>query len=108
MLRACSLAFCFVGLLSFASFAASAQEVVHALAGIVTSINPTEKTITINTDDGSVEVFKYMTKSNVALDFEKNLRADSTPADAFTQKGSCDRLLFRRGIRAQGGRIAGP
>ena len=78
MLRACSLAFCFVGLLSFVSCAAHAQEVVHALAGIVTSINPTQKTITINTDDGSEEVFKDMSKSKVAIDFEKNLRADST------------------------------
>ncbi len=88
MLRAFSLAFCFVGLLSFASCAVHAQEVVHALAGIVTSINPTQKTITINTDDGSEEVFKDMTKSKVSLDFEKNLRADSTPVDAFTQKGA--------------------
>ena len=88
MLRGCSLAFCLVGLLSFLSFAANAQEVVHALAGIVTSINPTQKTITIHTDDGSEEVFKDMTKSNVALDFEKNIRTDSTPADTFTQKGA--------------------
>jgi hypothetical protein len=88
MLRACSLAFWFVGLLSFASFAANAQEVVHALAGIVTSINPTQKTIFINTDDGSEGLFKEMTNSNVALDFEKDIRADSTPADAFTNKGA--------------------
>ncbi len=88
MLRAFSLAFCFVGLLSFASFAANAQEVVHALAGIVTFINPTQKTITINTDDGSQEVFKDMTKSDISLTFEKNLRADTTPVDAFTQKGA--------------------
>jgi hypothetical protein len=88
MLRAFSLVLWFVGLLSFASFAANAQEVVHALAGIVTFINPTQKTITINTDDGSEEVFKDMTNSNVALNFEKNIRADSTPADAFTHKGA--------------------
>lgn len=88
MLRALSLACWFVGLLSFASLAASAQEVVHALAGIVTSINPTQKTIDINTDDGSEGLFKDLTNSGVSLDFEKNIRADSTPANAFTQKGS--------------------
>jgi hypothetical protein len=88
MLRAFSLACWFVGLLSFASLAANAQEVVHALAGIVTVINPTDKTININTDDGSEGLFKDLPNPGISLDFEKNIRADSTPPDAFTKKGA--------------------
>lgn len=86
MLKAFSLACWFVGSLSLSAFTANAQEVVHALAGTVTYINPIQKTISINTDDGS-ELFKEMT-SNVSLDFAKDLRADSTPAEVFTKKGA--------------------
>ena len=71
-----------------AAFAANAQEVVHALAGTVTYINPTSKTIIINTDDGSEPLFKAMTASNMSLDFAKDIRANSTPADTFTKKGA--------------------
>ena len=77
-----------VGFFSLAAFVANAQEVVHALAGTVTYINPTNKTIIINTDDGSEPLFKDMTASNASLDFAKDLRADSTPADTFTKKGA--------------------
>ena len=87
MLRAFSQACWLVGLFSLSAFAANAQQVVHALAGTVTYINPTNKTIIISTDDGSEGLFKAMT-SNVSLDFAKELRADSTPADAFTKKGA--------------------
>ncbi len=77
-----------VGFFSLAAFVANAQEVVHALTGTVTYINPTNKTIIINTDDGSEPLFKAMTASNASLDFAKDLRADSTPADTFTKKGA--------------------
>ncbi len=70
------------------AFVANAQEVVHALAGIVSSINPTAKTISISTDDGSGGFFKDLVNSNVSLDFDKTIRADSTPVDAFTKKGA--------------------
>ena len=62
MLRTFSQTCCFVGLFSIAAFAANAQEVVHALAGTVTSINSTDKTITIKTDDGSDGVFKDLSE----------------------------------------------
>ena len=88
MLRALSQACWLVGLFSLSAFAANAQQVVHALAGTVTNINPTNKTIIINTDDGSEGLFKDMTVSNGSLDFAKDLRADSTPADAFSKKGT--------------------
>jgi hypothetical protein len=88
MLRALSQACWLVGLFSLSAFAANAQQVVHALAGTVTYINPTNKTIIIITDDGSEGLFKDMTASNVSLNFAKEIRANSTPADAFTTKGA--------------------
>jgi hypothetical protein len=77
-----------VGFFSLTAFVAQGQEVVHALAGIVSSINPTQKTITISTDDGSEGFFKDLVKSNGSIDFDKTIRADSVPADAFTKKGA--------------------
>ncbi len=35
------------------------QEVVHALTGTVSETNPKLHTITVKTDDGSLNVFKY-------------------------------------------------
>ena len=88
MLRLFSQVCWLVGFFSLAAFVANAQEVVHALAGIVSSINPTEKTITINTDDGSEGLFKDLVKSNASFDFDRIIRTDSIPAGAFTKKGA--------------------
>jgi len=57
------------------------------MSGTVSSIDPAAKTIEIDTDDGSEGVFQVLTKSNVSFDFNKDLRADATPADSFTKKG---------------------
>jgi hypothetical protein len=75
------------GSFSLTTFAATAQEVVHALAGTVTSIDPPAKTIQINTDDGSEGRFKDLTNSHVSLDFDKSIRADAIVADAFRKQG---------------------
>jgi hypothetical protein len=87
MLRSVFQAFWLIGLFSLAAFVANAQEVVHALAGVVSSINTTQKTIDVKTDDGSEGLFKDMTKPNISLDFEKNIRAGSTPAEDFNKNG---------------------
>jgi hypothetical protein len=88
MLRLFSQVCWLVGFFALAAFAANAQEVVHAVAGTVNSINPTEETITILTDDGSEGLFKALVKSNASIDFDRNIRADSIPASAFTKKGA--------------------
>jgi aspartate/methionine/tyrosine aminotransferase len=88
MLRLFSRVCCLVGLFSLTTFVANAQEVVHALAGIVSAIDPTQQTISISTDDGSEGLFKDLTKYNASLDFDKTIRADSIAADAFTKKGA--------------------
>ncbi len=88
MLKTFSQVFCLLGIVSLAASAANAQEVVHALAGTVTSVNPTQQTITVKTDDGSAGVFTDLMKSNVSYEFDRNVRAFSVPASSFTKKGA--------------------
>jgi len=61
---------------------ASAQEIVHALAGTVNNVNQKDGIIAINTDDGSRGTFKAASKLPANLD--KNLCADVVPAAKFT------------------------
>jgi hypothetical protein len=75
------------GYCSLCTLAATAQEVVHALTGTVTSMNP-GKTIEVDTDDGPEVEFKDFTKSNIPLEFDKDLRAQATSADRFNTKGT--------------------
>jgi hypothetical protein len=75
------------GCCSLCTLAATAQEVVHALTGTVTSMNA-GKTIEVDTDDGSEVEFKDLTKSNIPLEFDKDLRAQAAPADSFNTKGT--------------------
>ena len=65
-----------------------AQEVVHALAGTVSSIDATSKTITVKTDDGSEGLFKDSTDAKIPIDFNRDLRAQTTAADAFAKTGT--------------------
>jgi hypothetical protein len=65
-----------------------AQEVVHALTGTVSSIDPLSKTITIFLDGGSQSVFKDMTNSRIPLSVDKKLLADATNVDEFKKKGA--------------------
>ena len=83
-LKTCILAACFL----FVSIAASAQEVVHALTGTVTSIDASAKTITIYTDNRSEGFFKDMTNSNTPIEFDKDIRANATAVDSFKMKGT--------------------
>lgn len=59
------------------------QEVVHALAGTVQSINPTAGTININTDDGSEGIFEDLSRSDSSTDYDKKIVAEATPARKF-------------------------
>jgi len=82
--RAGILAVCFL----LISVAATAQEVVHALTGTVTSINASAKAISIYTDDRSEGFFKDMTNSNTKIEFDKDIRASATAVDSFKMKGA--------------------
>jgi hypothetical protein len=83
VLRTSVLAGCF----SLVSLAAAAQEVVHALSGTIASIDASAKTITVNTDDGSQSLFKDMSNSTTAIEFDPNIRKDATAADEFRKSG---------------------
>lgn len=84
MLRRCLI----VSLLMGFPFAAGAQEVVHALSGTVTAINPAAKTIVVKTNDGSVGFFKDLTQPDASLLFDKNIRSRATPVGIFNDKGA--------------------
>ena len=72
--------------IAFWTLAASAQEVVHALTGVVTAIDPAGKTIQLKTDDGTEGLFTTVKKPGVSLDpyNAKVVQADAKPAAAFT------------------------
>ena len=71
--------------LLFSALCSSAQEVVHALTGTVLSINSKTKTMLVKQDDGTEGVFRLPTKQDGSLDFDRNVKADTTPAAAFTK-----------------------
>lgn len=76
-----------VGCFSLCTIVATAQEVIHALTGAVTSMTP-GKTIVVDTDDGAEVDFKDLTKSDVPMEFDKDLRAQATSADHFNTTGT--------------------
>jgi len=85
----------FMGTLSF-TVAANAQQIVHAMAGKVTAVSPANKTIEIASEDGSASVFGILTQKDVLLNFDKNVKAQTTPASSFT-KANCEVLVFYYG-----------
>jgi hypothetical protein len=66
---------------------AVAQEVVHALTGTVSSVDPVGKTITVFLDGGSQGIFKEMTNPKTPLSVDKKLLADATTVNAFNKNG---------------------
>jgi hypothetical protein len=84
ILKTCLLAACFL----LVSDAATAQEVVHALSGTVTSIDSSAKTITVFTDNRSEGFFKDLTNPKTPIEFDKDIRASATAVDSFKMKGA--------------------
>jgi len=76
--------------------AANAQQIVHAMAGKVTAVTPGSNTIQIVNEDGSDSVFGTLTEKHVLLDFDKNVKAMTTPASTFT-KANCEVVVFYYG-----------
>jgi hypothetical protein len=79
---------CVATFLALASPIAVAQEIVHALSGTVTSVNPKIRMLEITTDDGSSGHFEWSKKSGGAVDFDKNVKADAIEVEQFTAKGN--------------------
>ena len=88
MLRLALSAGIVVGYLSLTAASATGQEVIHALTGTVSSIDPAAKTITVYTDNQSKGVFKDLTNQQKDVRFDKKVRAVATSADAFNKKGA--------------------
>lgn len=78
----------FVLCLSGVSRVATAQEVVHALTGTVSSIDAADKTITMFLDGGTQGIFRDMTNQKVSLSVDKKVLADTTTPDEFKRSGA--------------------
>jgi hypothetical protein len=78
----------FMGAFSVAScFVLRAQEVVHALTGVVTFVDRTNKSITVHTNDGGQNVFSYSNQRQVKIDFDKNIRSEAIEPGVYNKIG---------------------
>jgi hypothetical protein len=74
-----------------------AQEIVHALCGTVSSIDPSAKTITLFQDTGSTATFKVMASSSKRISFDRKIAGEVTEATQFQKQGAYV-ILFYFGI----------
>jgi hypothetical protein len=81
--KVCILAGCFF----LASLTATAQEVIHALVGTISSVDSKAKTIAVKIDDGSEDRFKNMMDSRHKIVFDKSARTDAIAAADFLKTG---------------------
>ena len=81
--KSCLIAAC----LSLTVSVADAQARIYAVSGTVTSINPKIQMTEVDTDDGTTGHFRWIKTPGPAIEFNKNVNADATPADKFTTKG---------------------
>jgi hypothetical protein len=68
-----------------------AQQIVHALTGLVTAVHPAVNSITIQTNDGNEDVFKYDKKLRTSIEFDKTVRAETTEPSVYSKVG--DRVV---------------
>lgn len=88
MLKVSSLARVCVVCLGSAAVSVSAQEVIHAVTGTVTAINPAASYITVLQDNGSTVQYLDQTNHKKRIDFDKRIAAETTAADVFKNKGA--------------------
>jgi hypothetical protein len=75
-----------------------AQEVVHAVAGVVTQVNNAEHTITLKTSAGSQVVLQEEGKTRSAFRIRQGLGSRDNQQRGLQEAGrSCHRLLLRNG-----------
>jgi hypothetical protein len=78
-------------LVSTACTTLRAQEIVHALTGLVTAVNPADNSITVKTNDGSEGYFKYEKKLRTSIEFDKSVRDEATEPSTYNKVG--DRVV---------------
>jgi len=93
MLKAvvCTIVFACFGLVSAE---VTAQQVVHALTGTVSSIDSATKRITVFQDNGTQGEFSDGTSEKPHLAIDKKIVLDTTAADAFKKTGAYVVVLY--------------
>jgi hypothetical protein len=96
--RTCAFAVC----LGLIALPLTAQEVVHALTGTVSSISSAAQTITVFQDNGSQAVFHEMTNAKrMPIEFDKRIAAGTTQASAFDKQGAYVIVFYYGGFDNQ-------
>ena len=85
------------GILSTLGNPAVSQQIVHALTGTVSAIDPSHKSITVFRDGGSKSTFKVMSSSKTHISFDKTIEDEATSAQQFQKQGAYV-VLFYFGI----------
>jgi hypothetical protein len=67
--------------------AVQAQEVVHAVSGVVKSVNPDERSIAITTNNGSDGNFVYEQKLKENLEFDRSIQDGTLEPNSFNKIG---------------------
>jgi hypothetical protein len=78
----------FAGSLGSLTVTATAQQVVHALTGTVSSIDDLSKTLIVFQDNGQEGQFKDMTSAKTRVVIDKKIALDSTSGEANKKKGA--------------------
>ena len=76
---------------------ATAQQVVHALTGTVSSINSANKTISVFQDNGTQGEFSDGTSAKAHLSIDKKVALDTTAAEIFKKAGAYVVVLYYGG-----------
>lgn len=80
--------------LAFVASPMTAQQVVHALTGTVSSINSVTKTISVFQDNGTQGDFSDATDSKARLSIDKKVSLDTTASDVFKKTGAYVVVLY--------------
>lgn len=97
MLKAFVCSIAISGCLGVTMVSATAQQVVHALTGTVSSINTANKTISVFQDNGTQGEFSDATDSKARLAIDKKVSLDTTTAEAFKKTGAYVVVLYYGG-----------
>jgi len=76
-----------IALVGTGSLAVQAQEVVHAVSGVVKTVNPKESFIAIKTNDGSNGNFVYEQKLKENIEFDKSIQEGTLEPNGFNKIG---------------------
>ncbi len=76
-----------LGLACAVCTAARAQQIVHAVSGVVTAVDPAKMAITLKTNDGSVGDFQYEKQLRSDIVFDKELRGGTAVPAGFNKIG---------------------